>query len=604
MKKKTRAAAIAVHHTETTDTAWDAGAAEKALGDDPSAATIRGEYAWISDDAGDKPTKSDGKFPHHEAADGKVGDANTKGCSSGIGVLNGGRGGADIPDGDRQGVYDHLAAHIKDAGADVPKLESASEAVKHRIQTGIAKLTEAGRTLSAANEEKLRTALSNLQAVLDTIEPDGNGSDSEPADATEAAKRKIGEAYSASAWDASDGAYILAQLLSLISAESDEPDQVAMLTDAFNSVSKWIAAEVAEIATPEDQADSEGPAYWESLRALLPAGSTRIRESAARTRMTGDVVQLLEKAVSEDGTVPIKVIQPGWGAMGYYSAAVLERDGPKVFAAGTKQFWDHATLTEDIEQPERSLRDLAAVLVSDAHYEANGPAGPGLYAEAKVFSEFAPVIEELAPYIGVSISSYAFASQGEAEGKRGAIIERLIADPLNSIDYVTTPGAGGQVLQLFEAARQRQQTSRNQEVGMDPTIEAKLKEVEKERAADKLRADRLEEAIILRDAKDLVRVKLAAVTAVPDVTKVRLARSLVANPPVKDGQLDTEALGKAVDEAVKQEADYLAQAGAGRVRGFGLSKPGEDATDKELVGVFSRLGLSESAAKVAAQGRQ
>ena len=84
MKKKTRAAAIAVHHTETTDTAWDAGAAEKALGSDPSAAAIRGEYAWISDDAGDKPTKSDGKFPHHEAADGKVGDANTKGCSAGV----------------------------------------------------------------------------------------------------------------------------------------------------------------------------------------------------------------------------------------------------------------------------------------------------------------------------------------------------------------------------------------------------------------------------------------------------------------------------------------------------------------------------------------
>jgi len=599
MKKKTRAAAIAVHHTETTDTAWDAGAAEKALGDSPSAAVIRAEYAWISDSAGDTPTKSDGKFPHHEAADGAVGDANTKGCSAGVAVLNGGRGGADIPDGDRQGVYDHLAAHLKDAGVDeVPKLESATEAVRRRLQAGIAKLTEAGRTLSASNEEKLRTALSNLQAVLDTLEPDGNGGDSEPASADEAAKRKIAEAYSASAWDASDGAYILAQLLSLISSESDEPDQVAMLTDAFNSVSKWIAAEVAEIATPDDLEDST-MIPWESLRKQLPAGAQRIREGA--TRVAGDVVQLLEKAVGDDGTVPIKIIQPGWGASGYYPAAVLERDGPKVFAAGTKQFWDHATLTEDLEQPERSLRDLAAVLVSDARYEADGPSGPGLYAEAKVFSEFAPVLEELAPYIGVSIASLAMASQGEAEGKRGVIVERLIPDPLNSIDYVTTPGAGGQVLQLFEAARQRQQTSRNQEVGMDPTIE----ELKKRREAEKLRADRLEEALILRDAKDLVRVKLAAVTAVPDVTKARLARTLVANPPVKDGKLDGEALGKAVDEAVAQEAEYLAQAGAGRVRGFGPSKPGGgDGDNKELVGAFSRLGLSESAAKTAAQGRQ
>jgi len=39
---------------------------------------------------------------------------------TGIAVLNGGRGGADIPASDRKGVYDHLARHMRDAGEDRP----------------------------------------------------------------------------------------------------------------------------------------------------------------------------------------------------------------------------------------------------------------------------------------------------------------------------------------------------------------------------------------------------------------------------------------------------------------------------------------------------
>jgi hypothetical protein len=37
-------------------------------------------------------------------------------CINGIAILNGGRGGADVSQRDRQGVYKHLAAHLRDAG--------------------------------------------------------------------------------------------------------------------------------------------------------------------------------------------------------------------------------------------------------------------------------------------------------------------------------------------------------------------------------------------------------------------------------------------------------------------------------------------------------
>ena len=52
-----------------------------------------------------------------------MGAANVRACTTGIAVLNGGRGGADIPASDRKGVHDHLARHLRDAGEDPPELQ-------------------------------------------------------------------------------------------------------------------------------------------------------------------------------------------------------------------------------------------------------------------------------------------------------------------------------------------------------------------------------------------------------------------------------------------------------------------------------------------------
>ncbi|WP_200853980.1 hypothetical protein, partial [Klebsiella pneumoniae] len=83
----------------------------------------RRAYAWRDPDA-DPSTKSAYKFIHHEVSeDGEPGPANLTACSAGIAVLNGGRGGADIPDSDREGVWRHLAAHLRDAGREPPELQ-------------------------------------------------------------------------------------------------------------------------------------------------------------------------------------------------------------------------------------------------------------------------------------------------------------------------------------------------------------------------------------------------------------------------------------------------------------------------------------------------
>ena len=116
--------AIVVHHTPISDKAWDGPGNEARLKNDEKADYYKKAFAWQDPDA-DKETKSAYKFIHHEVSgDGKIEAANIRGCQTGIAVLNGARGGAKIPSGDRKGVWNHLAAHIKDADLEPAELKS------------------------------------------------------------------------------------------------------------------------------------------------------------------------------------------------------------------------------------------------------------------------------------------------------------------------------------------------------------------------------------------------------------------------------------------------------------------------------------------------
>ena len=117
-------AALPAHGTATTDAAWDgpANAARAESGRD--AAYYKRIYAW-QDPEGDPTVKATYRFIHHMVAgDGTPGAANIRSCQTGIGVLNGGRGGTTIPDADRRGVYNHLARHLRDADVEPPELKA------------------------------------------------------------------------------------------------------------------------------------------------------------------------------------------------------------------------------------------------------------------------------------------------------------------------------------------------------------------------------------------------------------------------------------------------------------------------------------------------
>lgn len=309
-------------------------------------------------------------------------------------------------------------------------------------------------------------------------------------------------------------------------------------------------------------------------------------------------VPLREGAVGQDGTAFLKLIAPGWGSSGYYSQEVLKRDGPKIFKNGTKNFWNHQTATEEAERPEGDLRDLASVLTEDAHYEDKGPAGPGLYAKASVFPAYREHVDALAKNIGVSIRAYGSAKEGTAEGRKGPIIEKLTRG--QSVDYVTSPGAGGQVLQLFEAARAAAHQPKESK-DMEQAEVQKLVESAINAAVNPLKAENrklLERLTLATEAPTIINEALAAVN-LPVATKDRLRARLIGSAPLTEaGAIDKVAFKALIEAEIKDEGEYLSKLSEGRiVQGMGPAPVIE--TDPVKAQEAENKAYEESMAEVA-----
>ena len=377
---------------------------------------------------------------------------------------------------------------------------------------------------------------------------------------------------------------------------------------AYYRVSYTLSAE-GEVALGDDATVVQRRTVWDVVPE--PVGVTE-------SEIVGECVPLIEAKVRRDGTVPIKIIAPGRGSSGYYPAEVLERDGPNVFRKGLHSYWDHPTATEATERPERSLRDLAGTLASDARWEAAGAAGPGLYADLEVFGPYRDAVAELAPHIGMSIVASGRAAMGEVDGVTMPIISELVA--ARSVDVVTAAGAGGQILSLFEAARApRTEELRPTYLEDDMANEQELKEARDALAVSEAKTQELNAALTeretelarLREGQLLVEARAFVAETLPadlpELTHARLLESLSKSPAVTDGALDKDAYKTKIEEAVKAEVEYLARVtGSGRIRGMGASDEPEDDTstvEARLAESYRSMGYSEEQATAMAKGR-
>lgn len=328
----------------------------------------------------------------------------------------------------------------------------------------------------------------------------------------------------------------------------------------------------------------------------------QVVESVSIDALTESVdVHLTEAKTGKNVVGFMKIIEPGWGSSGYYPESVLERDGSKAFPAGTKMYWNHPTMSESVERPERSLSDLAAILIEDATYMKDGEDGPGLYARSVLMSDYSSKIKEIheADKVNVSIRTSGTAHIGIVEGQEGRIVDSLLHTPHTSVDFVTEAGAGGRVVGLEESRR----------------IESKEEVVKDQDKATAEPVDNspmiksLAKRTVLAEAKSHVLSIMPS--QLPQATKDRIVTLVNENLPLieKDGlpELDmSESTG--IDAVFKKfldaEVAYLKEsAGINLIKdnnGPSAEAITERAKNVNLTESFGRLGLSESGAKLAA----
>jgi hypothetical protein len=84
--------------------------------------TMAAGHAWYQPDENDPPhAKAAYKLPHHDLIDGEL-KVVWRGVAAAMEVLNGARGGVEIPDADRRAAYRHLAAHYESFDEEPPEL--------------------------------------------------------------------------------------------------------------------------------------------------------------------------------------------------------------------------------------------------------------------------------------------------------------------------------------------------------------------------------------------------------------------------------------------------------------------------------------------------
>jgi len=144
--------------TEPEGTEWD-GPAEIAAADVDD---LKIMCAWY--DSENPDVKQSYKLPHHRASDKHL---IWRGVTAAMGALLGARGGVQIPENDRRGVYNHLARHYKDNFDKEPP--EFKEYTDMELKTIFEHEEKSGATISAKNRAMLNEICEGLKGCGDRL---------------------------------------------------------------------------------------------------------------------------------------------------------------------------------------------------------------------------------------------------------------------------------------------------------------------------------------------------------------------------------------------------------------------------------------------------
>jgi len=319
-----------------------------------------------------------------------------------------------------------------------------------------------------------------------------------------------------------------------------------------------------------------------------------------------DYISLTETTFDK-GRATVIIIKAGFNATKdrYYPAEVLKRDYG-IFE-GLKMYADHPTETEEKERPERSIREWVATLKDVTCDESGTITGVAEIIEPWLMQKLASLRDkEMLSEMGISINAVGSASKATIDGVETLAIEKL--ERANSVDFVTEPGAGGQVT-LYESDRQRNvdlvelatlkerrpdlvkaiETNVRSEITkevkkhMEDTeriteLEGQITTLTKERDDLKEAAEKAEKDKAKAEAQATIKEAVDK-AELPDAAKERLVERF------KDAE---SAAG--IEEAIQSEVDYIAKlAESGKVKGLGASQANSEKDKEALKESFKRM---------------
>lgn len=281
------------------------------------------------------------------------------------------------------------------------------------------------------------------------------------------------------------------------------------------------------------------------------------------------VLELMESKTPEGSEWDVIFIQKGMSLnRKLYTETALKEAAPLFEGVGA--FSDHISSTEQIQRPERSIRDKVGVF-RDVKYGTatiGNRTVEGLHGRFKVID---PKVRELLlesvrlnepNFIGFSID--AIANTTEQKDSIGAYrqVEKFIR--VNSVDVVTTPGAGGEIIRLVASATPVQvaeNNKNNKEVTMTPEeisalVAAQVAEKLKEANADtsvKTQLEALIETNRVNDNKNRITGIANAATGLSDLGKKKVIEKLT-EAAGRRTLTDTEIVSDVADQVAYEAA--------------------------------------------------
>ena len=231
----------------------------------------------------------------------------------------------------------------------------------------------------------------------------------------------------------------------------------------------------------------------------------------------------------------------------YYSGEMLESTGSAAFPVGTLVHADHQTWVEAYDRPEKSVNTIIGAIATEPKLDTVDGV-EGLYANVEFTEEWAPRVEQIAPFVGLSISTQYVADE-TAEREDGVVtVAALVPFPTNSVDLVTVPGAKGKLLRALESFSKPPNVEKVKKVMTAEEIDALATAL-----ANKLSVTN--DDVSEKESVDVEEVAEAMITAgLPKPAREAAFRRIRSGESVKDAIAGEENYMKSLSEALKAKA--------------------------------------------------